>query len=57
MSVLLAWQIFQRLEMGNLHEQCVCVKFFSTLGKTYSHTLETLKPAFEEAMIRTQTHE
>ena len=58
MSVLLNRQIFQGSGIGNFHEQRVCVKFSFKLGKTYLHTFEMLKQAFEDkVMNRTQTHE
>ena len=45
--------IFQRLRLGDFHEQCVCVKLCFILGKTFSETFRMLKQAFgDEAMSR-----
>ena len=49
---------FQRLRMGDFHEQHVCVKFCLKLGKTFLETFEVLKQVpGDEAMSGTQTHE
>jgi hypothetical protein len=58
MRVIHAWRIFQRLRMGDFHDQRICVKICFKLKKSFSGTFEMLKQAFEdEAMCRIQSHD
>jgi hypothetical protein len=58
MRVLLAQRIFQRLKVGDFHEQRFCVKFYFKLGKMFLETFEMLQQVFgDKVMSRTQTHE
>ena len=46
-----------KIEMADLKEQCVCVKFCFILGKTAAQTVTMLKEALkDEAMGKTQVY-